>query len=373
MVKGKIIIFAKKIIVLIKHTYTMNSLENFTNLYSLSKTLRFELKPIGKTLEYIEKEGILTKDEQRLESYKKVKKIIDNYHKAFIEKALDGLELEMLDDYYFLYQISKKDENQNKQFELVETKLRKQISDRFNNHILFQTIDKKELIKENLQSFVQSEEDKTLIKEFENFTTYFTGFHQNRKNMYVSDDKSTSIAYRLIHQNLPKFLDNMSAFNKISVSPVAEKFEHIISDTELGPIIQVVSIKDVFNLFYFNNTLTQSGIDKYNHLIGGFISDDGVQKIKGLNEYINLYNQTAKKEDKLPKLKPLFKQILSDRLTASFIPEQFKNDNEVLESIEKLYQEINEYVLPNINELLTHLRDYDLYKIFIRNDTNITD
>ena len=52
----------------------MNSLKKFTNLYSLSKTLRFELKPIGKTLEYIEKEGILTKDEQRLESYKKVKK-----------------------------------------------------------------------------------------------------------------------------------------------------------------------------------------------------------------------------------------------------------------------------------------------------------
>lgn len=351
----------------------MNSFSNFTNLYSLSKTLRFELKPIGKTLEYIEKEGILIKDEKRTESYKKVKKIIDNYHKSFIEKSLDGLQLDLLEDYYFLYQKSKKDEIQKKQFEVIETKLRKQIAERFSKHILFQTIDKKELIKEDLQSFVQTEDEKNLVKEFENFTTYFTGFHQNRKNMYVSDDKSTAIAYRLIHQNLPKFLDNMRAFNKISVSPIAEKFEQIISDTELGPIIQVVSIKDVFNLVYFNDTLTQSGIDKYNHLIGGFTSDDGTQKIKGLNEYINLYNQTAKKEERLPKLKPLFKQILSDRLTASFIPEQFKNDNEVLESIEKLYQEINEFALPHIKELLMHLRDYNLYKIFIRNDTSITD
>ncbi len=29
-------------------------LEDFTNLYSLSKTLRFELRPIGKTRENIE-------------------------------------------------------------------------------------------------------------------------------------------------------------------------------------------------------------------------------------------------------------------------------------------------------------------------------
>ena len=57
-------------------------------------------------------------------------------------------------------------------------------------------------------------------------------------------------------------------------------------------------------------------------------------KIQGLNEYINLYNQTAKKEERIPKLKPLFKQILSDRSTASFIPDEFENDSEVLESIE---------------------------------------
>lgn len=41
------------------------SLENFTGLYQLSKTLRFELKPVGKTLENIQKNGLLTQDEQR--------------------------------------------------------------------------------------------------------------------------------------------------------------------------------------------------------------------------------------------------------------------------------------------------------------------
>ena len=33
--------------------------EKFTNRYAVSKTLRFELKPVGKTRENIERSGIL--------------------------------------------------------------------------------------------------------------------------------------------------------------------------------------------------------------------------------------------------------------------------------------------------------------------------
>ena len=351
----------------------MDSFTQFTGLYSLSKTLRFELKPIGKTLAYIENKGLLVQDEHRADSYKIVKKIIDEYHKAFIEKSLHGLCLDGLDDYYFYYQIPKKDDNQKKIVDDIQTKLRKQIAERFSKQEVYKNLFAKELIKDDLNSFVQDVEQKDLIKEFENFTTYFTGFHENRKNMYSAEDKSTAIAFRLIHQNLPKFLDNMRAFHKISVSPVAENFKQILSDTELGSIIQVVAMEDVFSLLYFNDTLTQKGIDKYNHLIGGFTPDDGKQKIKGLNEYINNYNQTAKKENLLPKLKPLYKQILSDRSTASFIPEQYKDDNEVLESIEKLYQEINEHVFHSLKELFVHINDYDLHKIFLRNDVSMTD
>lgn len=40
-------------------------MKQFTNLYQLSKTLRFELKPIGITKENIETSGILERDNQR--------------------------------------------------------------------------------------------------------------------------------------------------------------------------------------------------------------------------------------------------------------------------------------------------------------------
>lgn len=71
----------------------MNTLHKFTGLYPLSKTLRFELKPIGKTLEFIEKHGLLEQDQRRADNYIKVKEIIDRYHKHFIEESLQDFKL----------------------------------------------------------------------------------------------------------------------------------------------------------------------------------------------------------------------------------------------------------------------------------------
>lgn len=184
-------------------------LNQFTNLYSLSKTLRFELRPIGKTLDTIEKNGLIEQDQRRTDNYKKVKKIIDEYHKAFIERALSNFTLnyssenkkDSLSEYYFYYLLNSKDETRTDNLKKVQESLRKQIAGQLTQDDVYKRIDKKELIKEDLLKFVKTIEEKELVKEFKNFTTYFTGFYENRKNMYSSEDKSTAIAYRLIHEN----------------------------------------------------------------------------------------------------------------------------------------------------------------------------
>ncbi len=66
----------------------MKDLTQFTNLYSVSKTLRFELKPVGATLGNIQKNGIIEKDTALAASYKKMKNTIDEFHKDFIERTL---------------------------------------------------------------------------------------------------------------------------------------------------------------------------------------------------------------------------------------------------------------------------------------------
>lgn len=48
--------------------------EQFTNLYKVQKTLRFELKPIGETVINIKKVDLLKADETRADNYKKAKK-----------------------------------------------------------------------------------------------------------------------------------------------------------------------------------------------------------------------------------------------------------------------------------------------------------
>lgn len=363
----------------------MEKLKDFKRIYSLSKTLRFELKPIGKTLEHIEKSGILAQDQHRAESYVEVKKIIDEYHKAFIESVLKDFkfsenmgEKNSLEEFLAYYMCKSKDETQKRQFADIQDKLRKQIAKRFSDDDRFKRIDKKELIKEDLLSFVEEAEKRQLIKEFKDFTTYFTGFHENRKNMYTDEAQSTAIAYRLIHENLPKFIDNIMVFDKVAASPIAEHFAELYSKFE--EYLNVSELGEMFRLDYYNIVLTQTQIDVYNAVVGGRTLDDGT-KIQGLNEYINHYNQQQKdKSARLPKLKPLYKQILSDRNAISWLPEQFQSDEKVLEAILKAYQELDEQVLNrkkegehSLKELLLSLSNYDLTKIYIRNDTQMTD
>ena len=364
----------------------MRTFNDFTRIYPLSKTLRFELVPIGRTKESIAESGILEQDQHRADSYVKVKKIIDEYHKAFIEKVLASTTLpyenfgknNSLEEFYCLYMCNSKNDKQKELLATVQENLRKLIADSFKKDSSFKRIDKQELFKEDLINFVKTTEEQEQIGEFNSFTTYFTGYHENRKNMYVADEKSTAIAYRLINENLPRFVNNMTIFEKIAVSPIADEFSKIYTDFE--EYLNVKEIAEMFKLDYFNEVLTQKQIDVYNLIIGGKTFENR-NKVKGLNEYINLYNQQQKnKSDRLPKLKPLYKQILSDRETISWLPEHFKDDENMLKGIEKAYQELKEKILDKksggehtLKELLIDLKEYNLHKIYIKNDQQLTE
>ncbi len=370
----------------------------FTGLYPLSKTLRFELKPIGKTKENIEKNGILERDNERAVAYKAVKKVIDEYHKAFIELMLDGFELDKssLDEFYYLYHLPTSDPKRKTDLTKVQEVLRKQISERFTKSEQYKRLFGKELIREDLVEFVKTPQYEKIIREmpgnerltdkevkqiqesvlndiaqFDDFTTYFVGFYDNRKNMYVADDKATSIVHRMIDENLTKFVDNMDVFDRIAASDVATHFNELYKALE--PYLNVNEITELFHLDYFSMVLTQKQIDVYNAIIGGKVLDDGT-KVQGLNEYVNLYNQQQKdKSKRLPKLKPLFKQILSERNAISWLPDEFESDNEMLQSIRKCYHDLKEQVFGSLKTLLGSIKDYDLEHIYLPNDLQLTD
>ncbi|MCI7662235.1 MAG: type V CRISPR-associated protein Cas12a/Cpf1 [Bacteroidales bacterium] len=351
-------------------------MNEFIHLYPLSKTLRFELRPVGKTEEMFRKSGILEQDNGRADSYKVVKKLIDRYHKDFIEKALQGFEFEegSLEKYYKLYSTANRDEKEENDFEKAKESLRKQITKQLTKQEAYKRIDKKELIKEDLCKAIEcSEEEKKAIEEFNDFTTYFRGFHENRKNMYSDKEQSTAIAFRLIHQNLPKFLDNIKTFEKIKgIEELQDKIQ--VLQTEFD-----CNIEQMFTLEYYNHLVLQSGIEQYNAIVGGVSKQDG-EKVQGLNELINLYNQTHK-DQRLPKMQLLYKQILSDRQSLSWLPEEFtEDDNLVLQTIEDFCQKLqNEKtneggsVLQQIKTILASLSSYNLEGVYLTNDQQLTD
>lgn len=342
----------------------MKKLNDFTGLYSLNKTLRFELQPVGETADKIKEAGILKDDEYRANNYEAVKKIIDKYHRSFIERVLSGFTFicessnkeNSLEEFYNFYTSTIRDE---KKFRTIRSNLRKQIVTAFNEDKDFALLFKKDFIKKVLMEFVETKEEQLLIKKFERDTTFFKRFNVKRKNIYSADAKHTTIVYRLIHDNLPRFIDNISRFNKLVNCLGLDELQILCAD--LKNSLGVRDISNLFELKYYNQVLTQGQIDVYNKIIGG------------VNKYVNTYNQSQKNRSAcLPKLNFLFKQILSEKETISWLPEQFESDNALLASVRNAYQELYIKNKSDLVRLLSNLPEYDLDKIYIKNDDQLS-
>jgi len=362
------------------------SLSNFTNQYQLNKTLRFALIPQGETLAQLQNKGLLEEDRERAVSYQKMKQTIDAFHKHFIDLAMQNVKLDGLAEYKDLYGApadQKKTDQYKKNLELLQAKLRKQIAKGFRAEEvsdIFGHLDSEKLFSELLENWRLEPENKDIYfdESFKTFTTYFRGFNENRKNMYTDKAQTTAIAFRLIHENLPKFLDNIRIFDILrNKKGMAGKVLSLYS--ELKDLLNLSSIDEAFSLDFFNKVLTQKGIDAYNLIIGGCVHQEGTRKIQGLNEYINEFNQRQKeKTNRIPKLKLLYKQILSDRESNSFNVQVFESGQEVLGAVNNYYhsqlisfssgeKEDTINVMEEIKELLKDISSYDLKKIYIRN------
>ena len=112
----------------------LTKFEDFTNLYSLEKTLRFSLIPVeGTDTEHLQK--IIREDERRAEYYKQVKKYIDEYHKWFINQSLSQFQFQYEDNKkqnslseYYQYKTNSKKRKKELNINKIQANLRKQVS-----------------------------------------------------------------------------------------------------------------------------------------------------------------------------------------------------------------------------------------------------
>ena len=346
------------------------------NGYSRSITLRNRLIPVGKTQLNLKKANMLEEDFSRAKAYVEVKKIIDDFHRSFIEDVLSKANLnwkelyEKIDSFQRETDKAKKAKNQ-KDLQPVQVKMRKAIVKIFKNDERFDKLFKKELLSDLLPEIIKSAPEneisnkQTALDVFKGFATYFTGFHENRKNMYSEEDKATAISYRIVNENFPKFYANIKLFEKIQ-----KEFPVIIEETEksLASFLEGKKLKDIFTPEAFNQVLTQSGIDFYNTVIGGIAGEAGTEKVQGLNEKINLARQQLPDEEKSKlrgKMVVLYKQILSDREIASFIPVGFENKEEVYKTLQDFKNSTIDKSVKEIRETFKNPDSFDLSKIYV--------
>lgn len=363
------------------------------NGYSRSITLRNKLIPIGKTADNLKQ--FLEKDQERADAYPEIKNLIDEIHRGFIEDTLTNFSFvwESLFGDFELYQNEKdktKKATKKKKLEKFQSGARKKIVEAFKKHPDYDKLFKDGLFKELLPALIKNSSDSEIsnkeeaLKVFDRFSTYFVGFHENRKNMYSEEEKSTAISYRIVNENFPKFYANVKLYNYLK-----DNFPQIISDTEesLKNHLNGKKLDDIFNVESFNDVLAQSGIDFYNTVIGGISTE--TEKVQGLNEKINLVRQQLisqisflknqndldntekikeleKKADELKKkMVVLFKQILSKTNSKSFKIESLTSSNEVLFELEKFNETKIVPIIKSVQSFINSSKEFDYKKVFV--------
>ena len=238
-------------------------MEQFTNLYQLSKTLRFELIPTDETKGIIlqrnrdRKKSLLDSDKERATKFLIAKQVIDRFHRAFIDRVLNDIGEDEKFRKYLLSHESKEEKN----------KWREVISKSLTSDADYDLVFSRVLLAPNskLYSYANNKSEREALEAFQSFTIFFAQYNKNRKNMYVSKAQNTSIAYRIIDVNLPKFEENNQIFVAISETPLANDLSR---NRQIKKLLKGQELSDVFQIAYFSKVLTQTGIDFYNDIIG---------------------------------------------------------------------------------------------------------
>lgn len=291
-------------------------------------------------LEWDKKLQTFFKDQEIENAYQKLKPLLDNLHEEFITKSLISQKAKGINFSYYLDDYRRKNDLSKR-----EADLRRKIGETYieaaddwkqkysqyewkkgsniaNGADILTSPDMLLLIRD-LNSG-NGEIKKVVDKTFKGFFTYLSGFNQNRDNYYTTkEEKATAVATRIVHENLPKFCDNLIQFEYVvkkkkdgTEEKIERKSEYLnayqyvknqgkitqIKDVASGKMTELFPItENVLRIAYFSSCLSQGGIEKYNQVIGQH------------NLLINLYNQAKGKEDKtfkrLPQFKTLWKQV----------------------------------------------------------------
>lgn len=269
--------------------------EQFTKKNSVLKSMRFELKPVGKTRETIKKNGVLEYDQQQQERKARIKEMGDCYFRDFLNVFEDETHLELWPGLIEAWEEKEEWESTKKEtVEFIAVQLQAfadKLDMKSNADFVFTT----------LREYIENGKDEgkeSLLHDLDELKGCGSLF----KNILVSwkarifGTKKNSASYRIL-ENFERLMLNQKKYERFKeiVPEIAEAFENTVD---------ISMFLERENLDFL---MGQNGLDKYNSIISGVYSESGEMILKGLNM------TSSECEERTPLFSPLLKQIFSEK------------------------------------------------------------
>lgn len=338
--------------------------ENFINKNSCVKTLVNELRPTEWTRKHIEEDGILSADELRAEESDKLKSIMDDYYRRYIYTKLFGVSSLDWDELFSImevaYKSGKKDKNCKAQLEKVQEEMRGKFYNVLSDDDIFKMMFSGKFVTKVLPEFVRNNKEYSAeekqqkldtLKLFKGFTTSLVPFFNNRENIFSKKPIHSSICHRTVDENTAIFYQNIISYKNIedNAPQEIEKIEH-----QGRQQLDEWKLPDIYSYSFYNNVLTQHGIEFYNDICGI------------VNSHMNLYCQQTKEKSGQYRMRKLYKQILSISSTSYEVPYKYEDDAQVYSSINEFVDRIfNSNFSAKVEKMLEKAEEYDFDKIYI--------
>lgn len=339
-----------------------NVYEEFIGISSLSKTIRNELVPTAATRRHIEDNGVITEDELRAEKRQELKEIMDDYYRAYIESKLSNVRDIKWDELFVAMEKCQKDSSKDnkKLLEDEQSLIRKQIYGYLSDDKDFKKLFCAEMISDLLPKFInnnvdyseQEKQDKLeTVNLFNRFSTSFTDYFNNRKNIFSNDEISSSICFRVANENATIFLQNLCCFRNIK-KYASQEIELI--EEENKQEFSSWRLEQMYSPDFYGMLLTQGSIDYFNRVSGI------------VNSHMNLYCQQTKSNINLFRMRKLHKQILAKAESSFEIPLMYENDEEVYKTVNAFISNVNSKdIFARLKLLGESVGEYDLSRIYI--------
>ena len=332
---------------------------------SIAKTMRNSLVPTESTKRNIEKNGIIIDDQLRAEKRQQLKEIMDEYYRTYIDNKLSNVALTRTIDWKELFQAIEDNYKQNttktkNELEKKQKEKRTEIYKILSDDEKFKQLFNAKLLTNVLPEFIKNQnidnEEKqekiSTVELFQRFTSSFTDFFKNRKNVFSKDEISTSICYRVVQENAWIFYQNLLAFEEIKKT-AEQEIEKI--EAENRDSISDYSLKEIFDFDFYGLLLNQGGIRFYNDVCGK------------INYHMNLYGQKHNIKSNKFKMKRMHKQILSIDESTFEVPTMFENDKEVYQVLNEFLSDLaSKKILERVEKIGENVSEYEINKIYIQ-------